>query len=550
MDEITVPLRVLKHDDHGFKPSIELLVIKHLIDSFHTFAQHDVFLVSNNAMLFNASNTVYYRQARALKELATRLFHALKTDPENFDTEASIRRRRTKAEVRNLNCNSSNKNNSRIAARGYRAQRVFDDSEVEKRQTYRPWNSFLNENGSLVSAVYNSPQQPELDEKVGRGYVESLKRFAKDLGPTAQMAAMTKVESYISEALKVWNVTTNRQIWNPEMQIPNTAFASNIKVAPSFKVPSSTPACQNISGDKMDIHSGFSNGRRASMDDPMSINNALNSGISQPVNRVESLGDFGEKMTQSASSGFAPSLHLLGNSNRYQTLEGETMHGPSSFWNGGKVSAVNNMDMNNALNKGKGKLGERMETTQSVSSGFAPSLHLLGDSNRYQTFEGETMHGPSSFWNGGKVSAVNNMDMNNALNKGKGKLGERMGFQEKLVQPMRGGLDSGAAFKDYVANRSNEIHLDSSFLNYDSEKGKLDFTALWNTKSNQKELGRTGMMVDAINVDNTLQTAGLASLWSRMQESTPTRNSGASSSSWCPPAQVMSELNSSRQLTT
>ncbi|XP_022764245.1 histone acetyltransferase GCN5-like [Durio zibethinus] len=128
--------------------------------------EHDVFLISNNAMLFNASNTIYYRQARALKELATRLFLALKTDPENFETEASMRRmgvgRRSKADIRILNCNSNNKNNTGIGARGHRAQRGLDDFEVEKRQTYRAWNSFLSENGSLVSAIYNSPKQLKL----------------------------------------------------------------------------------------------------------------------------------------------------------------------------------------------------------------------------------------------------------------------------------------------------------------------------------------------------------------------------------------------------
>ncbi|XWS65649.1 hypothetical protein CRYUN_Cryun05aG0131800 [Craigia yunnanensis] len=322
------------------------------------------------------------------------------------------------------------------------------------------------------------------DKKVGLAYVESLKRFAKDLGPTVQMASMKKVESYISEALKVWNVTTNRQPWAPEMQIPYAAFASKIKVAPSVKVPSSTPGCQNIlaSGDKMDILSGFSNGGQASMNDTMNINNALNGGISQPCSRVESLGDF---------------------------------------------------------------LGKR---PQSASRGFAPYLHLLGNSNRYQTFAGETMDNPSSFWNGGKVAAVNNMDMNDALNRGKEKLGNRMDFREKVVQPMRGDLDSGAAFQDYAANQSNGIHLNSSFPNYDSLKGKLYFTASWNTKSNQKELGGASMTVDAINVDNTVKTAGQATMWSRMQESTPTGNSSASSSSWRPPSQVMTGWNSSQAI--
>ncbi|XVE90937.1 hypothetical protein DITRI_Ditri20bG0115500 [Diplodiscus trichospermus] len=292
---------------------------------------------------------------------------------------------------------------------------------------------------------------------------------------------MKKVESYMCEALKVWNMTINRQPWAPEMQIPNAAFAANIKVAPSFKVPSSTPGFQNISGDKMDILSGFSNGGQESMNDTVNINNALLGGISQPWSRTESPGDFQGKTTQSASSGFAPSLHLLGNSNQYQTFEGGTM----------------------------------------VSS---------------------------SSWNGGKTSAVNNMHINGYLNKGKEKLEDGMDFRETVVQPMRGDLDRGAAFKDYAANRSNGIHLDSSFPHYDSLKGKFDFTALWNTKSNQKELGKASMMVDTINVDNTVKTAGQASTWSRVQESMPTRNCIASSSSWRPPSQVMRGLNSSQTI--
>ncbi|XP_039038298.1 uncharacterized protein LOC120175814 isoform X1 [Hibiscus syriacus] len=404
--------------------------------------EHDVFLVPNNAMLFNASNTIYYRQARALKELATKLFHALKTDPESFESDASLQRmglgRRTNAGVGILNCN--NKSNASIAARGYRAHGRFNDVDVERRQTYRPWKSLLSENGSLVSAVYNSPKPLVLNAEADIGYLESLKRFSKDLGPVAQNVAMKKVNSYISEAMRVWNVTTNRQVWPPNMQIPNAPSASNIKVAPSFKVPSSTLGCQNISVDKMNLHSGFSHGGQAPMDDNMTINNALTGGISQP-------GVLQGNMIPSVSRG-----------------------------------------------------------------GFAPSSHLLGDSSGYQTLAGETMDGPTFFRNRGKVTAGYNVDM----------------------------IDS---FKDYAANKSNEIQLESSFPNHDSGKPKLDLSALWNTKGKQKESGETSMMVNPINEDNSVQNAEHASSWWRMQECLPQSNSGASSSAWCPPSQVMTGLN-------
>ncbi|KAE8657555.1 hypothetical protein F3Y22_tig00116989pilonHSYRG00233 [Hibiscus syriacus] len=119
--------------------------------------EQDVFLVPNNVILFNASNTIYYRQARALKELATKLFHALKTDPKSFEFEASLQRmglgRRTNAGVGILNC--------------YRAHGRFNDVDVERRQTSRPWKYLLSENGSLVSAVYNSSKPLVLDSLTG-----------------------------------------------------------------------------------------------------------------------------------------------------------------------------------------------------------------------------------------------------------------------------------------------------------------------------------------------------------------------------------------------
>ncbi|EEF29454.1 bromodomain-containing protein [Ricinus communis] len=56
--------------------------------------ERDVFLISSNAMKFNSSTTVYYTEARAISELAQRLFHSLRTEPENFQLEYSRTRRR------------------------------------------------------------------------------------------------------------------------------------------------------------------------------------------------------------------------------------------------------------------------------------------------------------------------------------------------------------------------------------------------------------------------------------------------------------------------
>ncbi|GAA0146687.1 chromatin/chromatin-binding, or -regulatory protein [Lithospermum erythrorhizon] len=57
--------------------------------------EHDVFLIPRNAMHFNTSSSIYFRQARGIYELAEKLFHVLKTDPEHFELEFPRERRRT-----------------------------------------------------------------------------------------------------------------------------------------------------------------------------------------------------------------------------------------------------------------------------------------------------------------------------------------------------------------------------------------------------------------------------------------------------------------------
>eukprot|EP01018_Ginkgo_biloba_P009257 Gb_36938 [translate_table: standard] len=49
--------------------------------------EKDVFLICTNAMRYNASETVYYRQARSIQELARKNFQSLRLDPEGFEVE-------------------------------------------------------------------------------------------------------------------------------------------------------------------------------------------------------------------------------------------------------------------------------------------------------------------------------------------------------------------------------------------------------------------------------------------------------------------------------
>ncbi|XP_050215457.1 uncharacterized protein LOC126666664 isoform X2 [Mercurialis annua] len=193
--------------------------------------ERDVFLISSNAMKFNSSTTVYYTEARAISELGQRLFHSLRTEPENFQLEYSRTRKRTgkkaESEAGCLNIKSakpgSAKNDqplrrttqpflSPLYMKPYTGQtrngilpvsrdvRSLTSSDTERRATYISPASFGRENGKIVSAVYNAPKSLTHVNHSGTSYVDSLLRFVKDLGPTAQNVALRKLTKYPIEA--------------------------------------------------------------------------------------------------------------------------------------------------------------------------------------------------------------------------------------------------------------------------------------------------------------------------------------------------------------
>ncbi|XP_010278935.1 PREDICTED: uncharacterized protein LOC104612962 [Nelumbo nucifera] len=192
--------------------------------------EHDVFLIFSNAMRFNSSTTIFFRQALAIQELAKKVFQALKIDPENFAMEFLVMRRRHGRKPHhgtrcsNLNADKVRPNSMTIDVpldgrpcflhgpsshrksfqtyRGSSSANHIDRRDYEKqsvsisepRCTYSPWTSFLNENESIASTIYYSSKQLMQVNHRGLGYRESLKRFIKDLGPTAQKVANQKLQ--------------------------------------------------------------------------------------------------------------------------------------------------------------------------------------------------------------------------------------------------------------------------------------------------------------------------------------------------------------------
>ncbi|KAJ8768818.1 hypothetical protein K2173_023722 [Erythroxylum novogranatense] len=160
--------------------------------------EYDVFLVCSNAMRFNAPESKFYTEARAISELAQQLFHSLRSDPEKFESEYLGIKRCDKKPTRPVSAGGVSTSKHRII--GDASNNPFfgepndvNSSEIEKRRTYRPQSSSVKEDDWSFSLVLNAPKQLQFNADAGVGYRESLMSFVKDLGPTAQMVASRKL---------------------------------------------------------------------------------------------------------------------------------------------------------------------------------------------------------------------------------------------------------------------------------------------------------------------------------------------------------------------
>ncbi|XP_058110791.1 uncharacterized protein LOC131253689 isoform X2 [Magnolia sinica] len=175
-------------------------------------------------------------EARSIHDLAKKVFHALRTNPENFELELATMRRRpgrtpknhasgkgqgeatstgnptvdvsSSGRHRSLNGQSGVRRNLRegLTVRGpshnvdrrityedlcgLRDGRKSNFSEEERRDTYRP-GSF----SSLAESIFSTRNSPLIYVNQGNfNYSDSLMRFAADLGPTAKVVAQRKLQ--------------------------------------------------------------------------------------------------------------------------------------------------------------------------------------------------------------------------------------------------------------------------------------------------------------------------------------------------------------------
>ncbi|KAM7261663.1 hypothetical protein ACFE04_020740 [Oxalis oulophora] len=182
--------------------------------------KRDVLLISRNAMQFNSPSTIFFRQARAIHELAIKVFHALKTDPKNLEFEFSEAKRRssrrpfvgdkgptyslsTKRPGTNLRSNTTltlqlkatPPNLQKIIPRDLSRHKVPSD----KRSSFRA-ASFT---GDLPKSLMHVKQHDF-------SYGESLLWFVKDLGPTAEMVAQRKLNGTVSGRSQTGECSTHQ----------------------------------------------------------------------------------------------------------------------------------------------------------------------------------------------------------------------------------------------------------------------------------------------------------------------------------------------------
>ncbi|GMN23256.1 hypothetical protein TIFTF001_000045 [Ficus carica] len=152
--------------------------------------ESDVFLISSNAIHFNSSTTIYYKEARRLQELAQTVFGVVRTDPNKLDSQFSLTRggREPKilptiSEIKGPRTRLRRPTGLRASQLGSRDDWNSTSPRRGRPPISRPWAAFASDKESQVSAVYNAPKT----------VVESLLRFVKELGPTAQKVAARKL---------------------------------------------------------------------------------------------------------------------------------------------------------------------------------------------------------------------------------------------------------------------------------------------------------------------------------------------------------------------
>ncbi|PQM38976.1 uncharacterized protein Pyn_15006 [Prunus yedoensis var. nudiflora] len=180
--------------------------------------ESDIFLICSNAMQYNAPDTIYFRQARSIHELAKKNFDNLRQDSDDNEPGPKVVRRAdssgrfhgsrnndvytswladNKFERNDDFTGTMLRGNSKLG----RKQFVFDEN---RRNTYNQSHPSAGGRESSVLTTFDGERKQLMAVGLHSdyGYARSLTRFAANLGPVAWNIAAKKIERSLPPGVK------------------------------------------------------------------------------------------------------------------------------------------------------------------------------------------------------------------------------------------------------------------------------------------------------------------------------------------------------------
>ncbi|KAL0366493.1 UNVERIFIED_CONTAM: Bromodomain and PHD finger-containing protein 3 [Sesamum radiatum] len=211
----------------------------------------DVFLICSNAMQYNASDTVYYRQARTIQDLAKRDFENLKHEGDDGEPQPKVVRRgrppSSKNQKKSLETSPvdrvgaelpsgatlANGEDKAAGSNSYNLRKGYSGSYIKgvysvmapgvslgglwadmkygkkqftvdenKRDTYRDSLSLCNNSHIYPNSIGNMKRLVPVGLQEALAYARSLARYAANLGPVAWKMASKKIEAVLPAGMQ------------------------------------------------------------------------------------------------------------------------------------------------------------------------------------------------------------------------------------------------------------------------------------------------------------------------------------------------------------
>ncbi|ONK74949.1 uncharacterized protein A4U43_C03F11760 [Asparagus officinalis] len=170
---------------------------KLLSEKYRTFEQFedDVFLICSNAMQYNAPDTIYFRQARSIEDMARRNFQEIRADLMSKRAERKSESSRDKNTMRklqtgiasrpsNFDISSSEKKTLRQPYRNTVESPAFDIPSMETKSLKKKYRTALEPPGPVAppseKKILKKPQHRTADEPPGSG-VSSMERSERKI---------------------------------------------------------------------------------------------------------------------------------------------------------------------------------------------------------------------------------------------------------------------------------------------------------------------------------------------------------------------------------